>query len=136
MSKPWLFLFIKLISDVFAVAVSFMLGYMLKFEVESLISLPFDIYIKFLLTISILWVIIFNLSGLYKLQVDKANRIDNPIKISAAVFSSAFFTYFFVIYVYKEAFNVNDIIIYAFLISLILVNLFRYFIWNIYKKIA
>ena len=135
MLKTWTLLFIKIIFDVILINISFIIGYLIKFGVVNPLAFPISIYLKALIFVTMLWLIIFNLAGLYKLQPEKINRVDNIFSVSFGVFSSAFFTYIIVVFLYREAFYAKEIVIYSSLLALFIVNLSRYIIWSIYKRL-
>jgi len=135
MSKAWMFLFTKILFDVLLVNISFILGYLIKFGLVNPLTAPVSIYLKALIFVTMLWLIIFNLAGLYKFQPEKINRVDNIFSVSFGVFSSAFFTYIIVVFLYREAFYAKEIVIYSSLFALLLINLSRYIIWLIHKRL-
>jgi FlaA1/EpsC-like NDP-sugar epimerase len=133
MSRAWRYLFIKIIADVVAVNVSFICAFLAKFKTINFIS-AVAIYYKPLFFITVLWLVVMNLAGLYKLQQDKVNRIDNLFSVSFGAFSAAFFTYVIVIYLYQEASYSKDIVITGSLAALVLLNISRDLIWKAYKR--
>ena len=134
MNKAWLFLILKILSDILMVNLSFIFGYMINFGTVNISHTHILIYSKVLVFISLLWMIIFNLAGLYKLQTDKINRIDGIFSVAFGVFSSAFFTYVIVVFLYREAFYSKGIVIYASIIAFFLVILSRQAIWWLFCK--
>ncbi|MFA5104870.1 MAG: hypothetical protein WC527_06820 [Candidatus Margulisiibacteriota bacterium] len=134
MYKNWTFVVIKVISDIAVVNLSFLSGYMIRFGLSSPASVPMVIYSKVIIFITLTWLVIFNLAGMYKMQSDKTVRIDNPFLVSTAVFSSVFFTYAMVFSMYREAFYSKEVILYSSVIALLLINVSRATIWRIFKK--
>lgn len=135
MIKNWVFLFAKIITDAVFVLISFVAAYLIIFKSTALTIFHLTIYAKFLVFAIMLWLIIFNLAGLYKLQSDKSNRIDNVFTVSFGVFSAAFFAYVIATFIYKEAYYSKSIIILASLFNLFFTNLSRYLIWELYKRV-
>jgi len=135
MRKAWIFLAIKFIADIIMINLSFILAYLIVFKTVSLLDLSIFSYYKVLFFITLFWLIIFNLAGLYKMQVDKTNRIDNIFAVSFGVFSAAFLTYIFIAFLHKEAFYSREIVVYASLIALLLINFSRHFIWKLHNHI-
>lgn len=133
MYKNWTFVLIKLVSDIVVVNLSFVLGYMIRFGLLNPVSLPLVTYSKVMTFITLTWLVIFNLAGMYKMQTEKVARIDNPFLVFTAVFSSAFFTYVVVFSLYREAFYSKEVILYSSVIALLLANLSRAVIWKIFK---
>lgn len=135
MYKNWLFVFIKIVSDIALVVISFAAGFFIRFGIEDPFMIPVMSYYKILVSLLLTWLVVFNLSGMYKLQTDRSVRIDNVFVVSSAVISAAFFTYIFVLLAYKGAFYSKGLIIYSSLVALFLVNLSRALIWRIYKAV-
>lgn len=133
MNKSYLILSLKLISDVIIINISFIVGYLIKFGMINVLALPVFHYLKVLAFISLLWLIIFNLAGLYKLQGERTGRVDSIFSVSFGIFSAAFFTYLVIVYFYREAFYSRAIVIYASLLAMVLINLSRYFIWKLHE---
>ncbi len=99
---------------------------MVKFGFAASLSMPFAAYGKLMVFITMLWLIIFNLAGLYKLQSDTQKVGENAFQVSFGIFAAEFFTYIFIVYLYREASFARDIIIYSSLFAMILINLARY----------
>lgn len=134
MYKNWTFVAIKVLSDITVVNLSFVSGYMIRFGLLNPASLPLVMYSKVIIFITLTWLVIFNLAGMYKMQTEKAVRIDNPFLVSTAVFSSAFFTYVVVFSLYRGAFYSKEVILYSSVIALLFANISRAVIWKIFKK--
>ena len=132
MRRTWIILCIKIFTDALIVNSAFILGYIIKFRAMDYLAI--SIYSKSLMFITILWLIIFNLAGLYKPQLNKLSRVDSVIPVSFGVFSAAFFTYTIIILLYKEASYSKEIVIIGSFISLLLVNISRYLIWIKFSK--
>jgi len=135
MIKNWALMIIKVISDIFIVNLSLVSGYLIRFGIPGSVSVPFLVYSKMLVFITLTWLVIFNLAGMYKMQTDKTTRIDNAFLVTTSVFSSAFFTYVMVFSIYREAFYSKEVIFYSSVIALLLVNLSRAIIWKVFKII-
>jgi len=131
MQRNWLYLFAKISTDLILINVAFCSAYLLRFQTVNVFALLQ--YFKFLGFVSMLWLIIFNLAGLYKLQVDCTTQVDKLFSVSFGIFSSAFFTYVSAVFLYREALYSKDIVIIASIIALILINLSRYLIWKAYQ---
>lgn len=130
----WLLLIVKLIADIFFILFSFILAYIIRFQFFQIGYLPLVPYFRFSLFVVILWLLIFNLMGLYKPQKDLSVRGDSPLSIALAVTIAAITAYLVVMLIYKEAFYSYLIILYAWAIGIILINLSRYIIWKIQSK--
>jgi len=133
MSRAWRYLFIKMIVDILLINVAFISAFMVKFRTIDIIS-TLTIYSRPLFFITVLWLVVLNLAGLYKLQQDKIGRLDNIIVVSFGGFSAAFFAYLIVVFFCREALYTKDIIIIGSLIALVLVNVSRYLIWKLFRR--
>ena len=134
MRKAWLFLLLRLISDLILINLCFISGYLIRFGEINLFTAPVLVYLKFLAFVSMLWLIMFNLTGLYKMQNGERERPDGILAVSFGVFSSAFFTYIFAFFFYREAIYSRAIIIYASILALVMINLARFLLWKLYAK--
>ncbi|MBI5701779.1 hypothetical protein HZC34_08080 [Candidatus Saganbacteria bacterium] len=132
MFKSWFFLFVKVTSDVFFINLSFVFGYMIKSRSVNIFASQISPYFKVLMFLTVFWLIIFNLAGMYKMQLDMKNRVDNIFSVSFGVFSASFFTYILVAYIYREAIYTKEIVIFGSIIGALLINLSRFVIWKIY----
>ena len=129
----WVYLFLKLASDALAINVGFVSAFLLRFKTFDIPS-ALLIYYKPLLFITVLWLVVLNLAGLYKLQFDRAARIDNLFAVSFGAFSAAFFTFIFVVFMYREAAFSKDIVALGSIFTLVLINISRYLIWKLYGR--
>ena len=127
---PWFFFLLKLVSDAVSVTLSFFLAYFIKFGM----FLPFSVYYKLVFLGAFIWLIVFNLGGLYKSPHKEGKREDNILITSFAITSAAFITLLVIFFLYKEATYAMDTIFYAWCISLVLVNISRSVIWSFYKQ--
>ena len=132
MKRAWAYLFLKLAADILFVNISFILAFLLKFQTINLFP-ALAVYYKPLLLITVLWLVIFNLAGLYKLQMGKVGRLENLFSVSFGIFSAAFFTYLLIIFFYQEASYSREIVIIGSLIAFVLINISRYMIWKRFK---
>lgn len=130
MRNYWAALGAKIISDAVLINLAFCLGYMIKFRIMDISRVPVLSYSHAMVFITILWLIIFNLAGLYKSVPGKRKNYQSSLSVSLGIISSAVLTYFMAWYYYKEAFYAAAIIIYASLILLFLLNISRYLIWR------
>jgi len=121
---------VKVFFDIIIILVSFAIAYMMRFNLFQIAYLPIIPYKRFLVFIVILWPIIFNMMGLYKPQRDKSERVDSMLLISMAITLSAVVTYLVIIIFFQEAMFSYSLIIYAWIISLVLINIIRYLIWK------
>ncbi|MCU0641473.1 MAG: hypothetical protein MUC35_05235 [Candidatus Margulisbacteria bacterium] len=133
MNRAWRYLFLKIGTDVVLVNLSFLAAFTLKFHAFNTFSL-LAIYYRPLLFLTVLWLVVLNLAGLYKLQPDMLNRVDNQFTVSFGIFSAAFFTYLIVMFLYREAEYSRNVVIIASLISLVAINVSRYLIWKLYNR--
>lgn len=133
-NRKWLILILKLASDMLIINVSFISGYLLRFGVINPLSVPVFMYTRILVFITLTWMVIFNLAGLYKIQPDNSPRIDGLFAVTTAVISSAFFTYVIVLSLYKEALYSKEIILFSSAIALVLFNISRTAIWIFLTK--
>jgi hypothetical protein len=129
----WLNLFLKIVTDVVMIGGAFISAFLLKSGSLSGLMM-IQVYYKPLFFITVLWLVVLNLAGLYKLQTDKLNRVDNVLAVSFGAFSAAFFAYVFIAFLYREASYSKDIVILGSLLALVLINLSRYFIWKIFQR--
>lgn len=129
----WFLLFLRLITDALFIVISFLLAYFVKFRSLNIGSLPINIYFKILIFVTLIWLIILNLGGLYKFTKKDEKKADNLLATSFAITSAAFITLLIILFLYKEAIYAKDIIFYAWLISLVLLNVSRWVIWRIYQ---
>lgn len=134
-SKTWIFLGIKILFDILVIQLSFIIAYLITFNTINVFSISLLAYKKILIFLSLFWVIIFNLSGLYKFQLNNKSRVDGIFVTSFAVLSAAFFTYLFIVFLHKEAFYSREIVILGAIIALLFLNITRYIIWQVYKKV-
>lgn len=134
MGRAWGYLFLKIAADIVMVDIAFVSAFLLKFHTLNLLPAVI-VYYKPLFFITVLWLVVFNLAGLYKPQTtDKVNRVDNPLSVSFGAFSAAFFTYVIITLLYREASYSKDVVIIGSLIGLLLVNLSRHLIWKAYQR--
>lgn len=133
MSRAWRYLSFKIGADIILVNFAFISAFLVKFKTLSFISV-ITVYYKPLLFITILWLVVLNLAGLYKIQHNKVSQVDNLFSVSFGVFSAAFFTYVIIIFLYREAFYSREVVIIGSLCSLVLLNVSRYLIWKFYKR--
>ena len=131
--KNWLLILFKLVADIVLLNSSFFFGYMVKFGFTASLTIPVIAYAKLMVFITMLWLIIFNLAGLYKLQPNTQKTSEDAFQVTFGIFAAEFFTYIFIVYLYSEASFAKDIIIYASLFAMILINLARYLIWKLFK---
>ncbi|NQU17147.1 MAG: hypothetical protein HQ564_03685 [Candidatus Saganbacteria bacterium] len=129
----WYFLALKIISDIVIINIVFILGYIIKFKIFNPFAISIIPYFKVLMFITLLWVIVLNLAGLYKLQTDEIVRTDGIFPVSFGVFSAGFFTYIIIVFLYREALYTREIVIYASFLALIFINLSRYLVWRLYS---
>jgi FlaA1/EpsC-like NDP-sugar epimerase len=130
----WLFLFVKLTTDILIINVAFLLGYFIKFNTLSINF--FSVYSRVLILATSIWIIIFNLGGVYKFPKREAKRADNILATSFSITSAAFITLMMIFFLYKEATFSMDIVFYAWFSNLILINISRSIIWLCYVKIV
>jgi len=123
-------IFLKLAADALAVNMSFVLAYMFHFKIFNIFSLNVHAYSKVMFIVTVLWLIVFNLAGLYKAQPVSAGRVDGFVQILIGVFSASFLSYFLVIYSYKEALYSKNLLFISFMFALIFVNALRFFIFR------
>ncbi len=133
--KNWIILAVKILSDIVLINCSFVMGYMIRFGGINPFGMPLLAYNKMLIFVTITWLVIFNLTGLYKMQGEKQDRVDGPVIVTTSVFSASFFTYVIILSLYKEAMYSKDIIIYTCFIAFILLNISRSLIWYIGRQI-
>ncbi|MFH1386103.1 MAG: hypothetical protein ABIH50_00340 [bacterium] len=132
MSRNWRYLFLKIISDIIIIDFAFTTAFLVKFKTINVL-LAIAVYYKHLFFITVLWLVVLNLAGLYKLQQDKVNRIDNFFSVSFGAFSAAFFNYVIILFLYREALYSKEIVIIGSLIALVLINISRHLIWKLYQ---
>ena len=132
MSRAWRYLFLKIITDIAMINIAFVAVFLAKFKTINFLPV-FMIYYKPLLFITVLWLVLLNLAGLYKLQHDKVGRRDNIFSVSFGAFSAAFFTYVFVVFLYREAVYSKEIVILGSFTALVLINISRYLIWKLFQ---
>ena len=133
MNKAWRYLCLKIITDTAVINVSFVGAFLAKYRTSQFLPVLM-IYYKPLLFITVLWLVVLNLAGLYKLQPKATDRIDNIFSVSFGVFSAAFFTYVIIIFLYREASYSKDIVILGSFFALALINLSRFLIWKLYQR--
>lgn len=133
MNRDWRYLFLKIGADIILVNLAFISAFLVKFNTLSFISV-ITVYYKPLLFITVLWLVVLNLAGLYKIQQDKVSQVDNLFSVSFGVFSAAFFTYVIIIFLYREALYSREVVIMGSLFALVLLNVSRYLIWKLYKR--
>jgi FlaA1/EpsC-like NDP-sugar epimerase len=133
MDRVWKYLFLKILSDIIVVNIAFIGAFLIKFKTVNFLPVMM-IYYKPLLFITALWLVVLNLAGLYKPQHDKVDRRDNILSVSFGAFSAAFFTYVFVVFLYREAAYSKEIVMLGSFASLVLINISRYMIWKLFQK--
>ena len=120
-----------MVFDVLLINVSFLTGYFIKFNA---LSIVFFQYYKTLALVTLIWLIVFNLGGLYKFPKREERRVDGIASLSFAITSAAFVTLLVIFFLYKEAVYAMDIIFYAWFCSLVLLNISRSVIWFSYGR--
>jgi len=134
--KSWVCLLAIIIVDVFIISSSFFLAYIMKFGVLSISASFVWVYLKPLVLVNLIWLIIFNLGGLYKLPYKEERGVANILATSFAITSAAFITLLLVYFLYKEAYYSISIILRAWIISLVLINIERLIVWKTYNKLC
>jgi len=128
----WSVLIVRLVSDIIFIYLSFVSAYFIKFG----IFLPVNVYTKLIIFVVVVWLVIFNLGGLYKFPKKEGRREDNILAASFAITSAAFITLLIIFFLYKEAAYAMDLIFYSWFSALILINLSRSIIWFGYQKFS
>ena len=127
LQRTWRNLLVKLLIDLLVIDLSFLLALFINFGLFDVRQFVF-IYYQQILFINILWLVIFNLAGLYKTQKDVSYGAENFASVSFGVFSAAFFNYIIIMYVYPEASYSKGIITAGSVFVLFLMNISRFFI--------
>ena len=125
----WLLLGVRLVADVVTVNLSFLIAYFIKFQTFNLNFAHVNVYYKLLIFVTMIWLIVFNLGGLYKLPKKETPRTDTLVLTSLTITSAAFITVLVIFLLYQEATYALDIVFYAWFAALFLVNLARSLIW-------
>jgi exopolysaccharide biosynthesis polyprenyl glycosylphosphotransferase len=117
-----IFLFVRITADIAILAVSFMLAYMMRFGLNVETLPPWTAYFKVLSVVIALYLIIFTLLKLYKFRKGIFIEIDEFFIIFSGTSVGAFLLSFLTI-LYRELFYSRLFLIYAWIVSLVLLTI-------------
>lgn len=132
-SQAWLLLIIRVILDVAAVVLAFIAAYCVHFWVSpSGATMRFlTAYYKLLIIVIPMWLVTFNLSGLYKYNIEPLPKLTGPdrfLRIISGVTLAVLVTYG-VTYIWPEYYLIRQaprpLILYVWLFGLLLIGLVR-----------
>jgi len=117
-----------LLFDAVTIYFSFLLIFNLKMYLGGIIGFSFEVYNSIIAPITMIWLIVFFMGGMYKYPEKEVSTIQQVLGNSFVISSSAIITFLIALVIKTEVYFTLKCIIFVWLISILFANLSRIFV--------